>query len=159
MSAQETTGGSTNVDDSTAEEVPQDGMATTIPAFEDDDPPPIPLWQVVDHEKETQGPQLHDGPSGPPCFPPEFDDDSLAKRVENESEGSLSDDLAHDNASTVHSMEEGSVSSRGTAPPTSPQSEAIVATALAELNPPSAGVLPSLPRRTGSREVECTKQS
>ena len=82
--------------------VPQDGMpASTIRAFEDDDPP-IPLWQIADREKESEGPQLHGGPPGPPCLPSEFDD-SLAKRVENESEESLSDDLAHDNASTVHS--------------------------------------------------------
>ena len=32
------------------------------------------------------GPQLHDGPSGPTCFPPEFDD-SLSKRVANEMKG------------------------------------------------------------------------
>ncbi|EJK58208.1 hypothetical protein THAOC_21687, partial [Thalassiosira oceanica] len=54
----------------------------------DDDEPPIPVLQIVDHEKETKGPQLHDGPLGPPCFLNEFDD-SLAKRAraENDPEG------------------------------------------------------------------------
>ena len=32
------------------------------------------------------GPQLHDGPPGPPSFPPEFDD-SLTKRAKNDMEG------------------------------------------------------------------------
>ncbi|EJK44888.1 hypothetical protein THAOC_36538, partial [Thalassiosira oceanica] len=88
---QETRGGTYDDSISTAaplvQEVPQDGMATsTIHALNDDDPP-IPSLHVVDHEDETEGPQLHDGPPGPPpCFPSEFDD-SLAKRVENDSKG------------------------------------------------------------------------
>ncbi|EJK56631.1 hypothetical protein THAOC_23445, partial [Thalassiosira oceanica] len=36
------------------------------------------VLHVVDHNEETEGPQLHDRPPGPPCFPREFDD-SLAR--------------------------------------------------------------------------------
>ncbi|EJK68227.1 hypothetical protein THAOC_10614, partial [Thalassiosira oceanica] len=79
--------GSTNASDSTTtpqvQEVPRNGTtASTIRAINDDDPP-IPVWQVADHEKGSEGPQLHDGPTGPPRFPQEFDD-SLAKKVEKE---------------------------------------------------------------------------
>ncbi|EJK44679.1 hypothetical protein THAOC_36765 [Thalassiosira oceanica] len=79
------TGGGTNAGDRTAtpllQEVPRNGAtASTIRAIPDDDDPPIPVWQVADHEKEWKGPQLHDGPAGPqPFFSHEFDD-SLAKR-------------------------------------------------------------------------------
>ncbi|EJK59793.1 hypothetical protein THAOC_19945 [Thalassiosira oceanica] len=85
-------GGSTNASGSTTtattpsplqQEAPRNGTtASTIRAINDDDPP-IPVWQVADHEKETNGPQLHDGPPGPPRFPQELDD-SLAKKVEKE---------------------------------------------------------------------------
>ncbi|EJK77226.1 hypothetical protein THAOC_00955, partial [Thalassiosira oceanica] len=86
VSTQET-GGSSDIGDSTAtppvQEVPENGMtASTIRAITDDDRP-IPVWQVADHEKESEGPQLHDGPPGPPRFPHELDD-SLAKKVDNE---------------------------------------------------------------------------
>ena len=164
VSAQdEGTGGSTNVVDSTVaplllvQSAPQHGgmQTSSIRALNDDDPP-IPVLQIVDHEKETEGPQLHDGPPGPSCFPSEFDD-SLAKRVECESERNLSDH-APDSASTVHStarasmantaavgpsmvarVEEGSVSSRGRAPPMSSHTEATLATSAGGLNPPPAG--------------------
>ena len=87
------TGEGTGVDRGTAappaQDAPRHGMAAaTVRALPDDDPP-LPLLHVVDHEKETDGavgPQLHDGPSGPPSFPSEFDD-SLAKQVKNDSEG------------------------------------------------------------------------
>ncbi|EJK64650.1 hypothetical protein THAOC_14593 [Thalassiosira oceanica] len=91
VSAQET-GGGTNAGDSTAtpllQEVPQNGAtASTIRAIPDDDDPPIPVWQVADHEKESKGPQLHVGPPGPqPFFSHEFDD-SLAKGGGDDLEG------------------------------------------------------------------------
>ncbi|EJK49359.1 hypothetical protein THAOC_31771, partial [Thalassiosira oceanica] len=110
------------------------------------------------------GPQLHDadGPPVPPYFSNEFDD-SLAKRVENESERSRSDH-ARDDASIMGasaaneaavgpSMAEGaeggsSVSFGGTSPPVeegsvslggtaSPRTEAAAVTV--GVNPPSAG--------------------
>ncbi|EJK77906.1 hypothetical protein THAOC_00230, partial [Thalassiosira oceanica] len=82
--------GRTNVDGSTAaplaRDTSQQGVtASTVRAFNGDDPS-IPVWHAVDKGTETEGPQLHDGPSGPPCFPNEFDD-SLLKRGENDSEG------------------------------------------------------------------------
>ncbi|EJK47683.1 hypothetical protein THAOC_33579, partial [Thalassiosira oceanica] len=85
--ATQETGGSTNSTNASAtppvQEVPENGMtASTIRAINDDDRP-IPVWQVADHEKESEGPQLHDGPPGPPRFPHELDD-SLAKKVEKE---------------------------------------------------------------------------
>ncbi|EJK51738.1 hypothetical protein THAOC_29067, partial [Thalassiosira oceanica] len=135
---------------SMVQEVPQGGTsAPTIRALNGDDPPD-PVWQVVDHGRDSGGPQLHDDQLGPPCFPLEFDD-SLAKRVENE--GRNLSDHARNNRSTVHSTmgpsvanaaavvsmvdlaEEGRVSSPGTGPPMSSHVEA--ATAAAGLNPPS----------------------
>ncbi|EJK62351.1 hypothetical protein THAOC_17040 [Thalassiosira oceanica] len=117
-----------------------------------DDGPSIPLSHVVDHGEEAEGPQLHDGPPGPPSFPHEFDD-SLAKRVENESQRSPSDHARDD---ALHSTMGGSVASaaavgpsmlegagvgrvsiRGSAPSTSPHTEAEVATAA--VNRPSEG--------------------
>ncbi|EJK55234.1 hypothetical protein THAOC_25051, partial [Thalassiosira oceanica] len=93
--------GSTNASDSAAsplvQEVPRNGTtASTIRAINDDDPP-IPVGQVADHEKETKGPQLHDGPPGPPRFPQELDD-SLAKKVEKERAAfpALEDRLRHE---------------------------------------------------------------
>ncbi|EJK69057.1 hypothetical protein THAOC_09724 [Thalassiosira oceanica] len=73
------------------QEVPEGGTsAPTIRALTDDEPP-IPVWhvfddslakslEIVDRKKESEsgGVQLHDGPTGPPCFPHEFDD-SLEK--------------------------------------------------------------------------------
>ncbi|EJK55582.1 hypothetical protein THAOC_24676, partial [Thalassiosira oceanica] len=59
VSTQETRD-STNASDSTAtppvlQEVPRNGMtASTIRAITDDDRP-IPVWQVADHEKESEG--------------------------------------------------------------------------------------------------------
>jgi len=55
--------------------------ASTIRAIIDNGP--IPVRQVADHEKESEGPQLHDGPPGPPRFPQELDD-SLAMKVDEE---------------------------------------------------------------------------
>ncbi|EJK55916.1 hypothetical protein THAOC_24292, partial [Thalassiosira oceanica] len=80
--------GSRNASDSTTtpleqQEAPRNGTtASKIRAINNDDPP-IPVGQVASHEKETKGPQLHDGPPGPPRFPQELDD-SLAKKVEKE---------------------------------------------------------------------------
>ncbi|EJK55561.1 hypothetical protein THAOC_24698, partial [Thalassiosira oceanica] len=72
--AQETRGGT----NAAPQDAPRDGMtASTILALNDGSPP-IPVRQAVDHGRETDGPRLHDGLPGPPCFPHEFDD-SLAK--------------------------------------------------------------------------------
>ncbi|EJK70047.1 hypothetical protein THAOC_08631, partial [Thalassiosira oceanica] len=150
----EETGGTTDVREGTAapvQEVPRDGTSASTIRSLNDDGPPIPLLHVVNPEKETEGPQLHDGPPGPPCFPSEFDD-SLAKTVENELERNRSDHVC-DNASTVHSNtsavvpsmvegveeEEGSISSPGTAPSMSSHRGAGGATTTARLNPPSGG--------------------
>ena len=80
--AQEIGGSINNVGDSPAappvREVHRDGTtASTSISLNDDD----------HHIKETEGLQLHDGPSGPHPFLPEADK-SLAKRVENKVEGS-----------------------------------------------------------------------
>ncbi|EJK48422.1 hypothetical protein THAOC_32778, partial [Thalassiosira oceanica] len=97
----EETGGGTDVGHSTAapQDAPRDGM--TVPAVSalDDGGAPIPVREAVDHGRETDGPQLHDGPLGPPCFPLEFDD-SLAKGAGNGLERSRSVHT-RDNASTV----------------------------------------------------------
>ncbi|EJK55061.1 hypothetical protein THAOC_25246, partial [Thalassiosira oceanica] len=67
--------------------------------------------------------------------------------------------------SMVEGVEEGSTSFRGTAPSMISDAELGEATATAELNPPSGGVLPSSPRRTGLKrpkrwgKVQFTKQS
>jgi len=147
------TGDSTNDVADGMQEVPQGGMsAPTIRALTDDDPP-IPVWHVVDHEKETEAPHLHDGPPGPPSFPRDFDG-SFAKKLENELERKLWTHH-HDNPSTEHlimeasvasaaamdpSMEgrvgEESVSSRGVAPPTSSHA----ADTAADLDLPSVGL-------------------
>ena len=130
--------------------------------------------QVVDHEKETEGPQLHDGLPGPSCFPSEFDD-SLAKKVESESERNLLDH-ARGSASTVHStmrasmantaavglsmvegVEAGSISSRGTAPLMSSHTDAAdaaeagAATAPAALNIVEAYSVEETEEMPGSR--------
>ncbi|EJK49284.1 hypothetical protein THAOC_31861 [Thalassiosira oceanica] len=148
------TGDSTNDVADGMQEVPQGGMlsAPTIRALTDDNPP-IPVWHVVDHEKETEAPHLHDGPPGPPSFPRDFDG-SFAKKLENELERKLWTHH-HDNPSTEHlimeasvasaaamdpSMEgrvgEESVSSRGVAPPTSSHA----ADTAADLDLPSVGL-------------------
>ena len=160
VSAQdEGTGGSTNVVDSTVaplllvQSAPQHGgmQTSSIRALNDDDPP-IPVLQIVDHEKETEGPQLHDGLPGPSCFPSEFDD-SLAKKVESESERNLLDHAA----STVHStmrasmantaavglsmvegVEAGCISSRGTAPLMSSHTDAADAAEAGAATAPAA---------------------
>ncbi|EJK49938.1 hypothetical protein THAOC_31142, partial [Thalassiosira oceanica] len=124
----------------TVQEVPQGGMsAPTIRGSTDDDHP-IPVRHVVDHEEEIEGPQLHDGPPGPPCSPRGIDDDTLTQRGETEF-GRNSLDHPIDNTSTAHSTVgrssvasaasmgpsmdecagEGSASSGESAPPTSPQ--------------------------------------
>ncbi|EJK47196.1 hypothetical protein THAOC_34104, partial [Thalassiosira oceanica] len=79
QAAQET-GGGTGVGDSTAapQYAPRDGMAVPAVSALNDGGPPVPVRQAVDHGRESDGPQLHDGPPGPPSFPLEFDD-SLAK--------------------------------------------------------------------------------
>ena len=80
--AQEIGGSINNVGDSTAappvQEVPRDGTtASTSVSLNDDDP------SIADRNTETAGLQLHDVPSCPPCFPPEFDD-SIARKVDQE---------------------------------------------------------------------------
>ena len=104
-----------------------------------------------------KGPQLHDGPSGPPCFPSEFDD-SLTKRVENDVKRNLLDN-PRDGALTVDSVvgtsatnaaaavgpsivegvEEENVSSRGATSPARSQTEAVATTATAGLTSTSSG--------------------
>ena len=156
-SAQET-GSGTGVYRSTAapleREAPRHGMAaSTVRALTDDDPP-LPLLHVVDHEKETDGPQLHDGPPGPPSFPSELDD-SLAKKLENDLERQLPDydgastvqsasrpDVADTSAvgpSTVEDVEEGNVSSRGATPSARSHTPAAAATPHAGLTSTSLG--------------------
>ena len=156
-SAQET-GSGTDVDRGSAappvQDTPRHGTAAaTVRALYDDDPP-LPLLHVVDPDKETEGPQLHDGPPGPPSFPSEFDD-SLAKQVENDLERQLPDydgastvqsasrpDVADTSAvgpSTVEGVEEGNVSSRGATPSARSHTPAVSATAHVGLDLPSAG--------------------
>ncbi|EJK57642.1 hypothetical protein THAOC_22290, partial [Thalassiosira oceanica] len=80
-SAQETAGGTDGTDVGHSTAVPdglRDGMTASTVRASNDDGLPIPVRQVVDHGRESEGPRLHDGPPGPPCFPLEFDD-SLAK--------------------------------------------------------------------------------
>ena len=151
-------GDHTNVNDFAAAPlvpgVHRDGMvASSVRALDDDDPP-LPLLHVVDHEKETEGPQLHDGPLGPPSFPSELDD-SLAKNVENDIERQLP---YYGGASTVQSavspntvdaeavgpsmvegVEEVNVSSRGSTPSARSHAEAVTATAHVGLDSPSSG--------------------
>ena len=152
------TGEGTGVDRGTAappaQDAPRHGMAAaTVRALPDDDPP-LPLLHVVDHEKESEGPQLHDGPIGPPSFPSELDD-SLAKKLENDLERQLPDydgastvqsasrpDVADTSAvgpSTVEDVEEGNVSSRGATPSARSHTPAVSATAHVGLDLPSAG--------------------
>ncbi|EJK50379.1 hypothetical protein THAOC_30662 [Thalassiosira oceanica] len=152
--AQETRG-STNVGDSTAapmvqEEVTQGGTtASTIRAINDDDPP-ISLLQVADHENETEGPELHDGPPGLQYSLSEFDDSE--KEFEQHSS-----DRPRGNASTVHSTTEAPAANAaadgppmaggvvegstppGSVPPTSPHIGAAAAAAAVGLNLASAG--------------------
>ena len=171
VSAQET-GGGTDVIHSTAspQDTPQHSTtASTVRALNDDDPP-FPLMHVVDHENETEGPQLHDGPSGPPSFPSELDD-SRTKKVENDFERQLPQDN-EDAAPTVRSTVEASatnaaaavgnpwqevnVISQGTAPP--------AATAAVGRNASPAGcstskppaVLPFYQRKSFVSDMKCT---
>ena len=141
------TGEGTGVDRGTAappaQDAPRHGMAAaTVRALPDDDPP-LPLLHVVDHEKESEGPQLHDGPIGPPSFPSELDD-SLAKNEENDLErqlpnsggittvqsavGSNVADAAEGIPSMVEGMDEVNVSSQGANPSARSHTPAVSAT-------------------------------
>ncbi|EJK72189.1 hypothetical protein THAOC_06302 [Thalassiosira oceanica] len=126
-------------------------------------PPRFPLEFDDSLAKRVDGLEQHlsdlaDPPGPPPCFPNEFDD-SLAKRADNELERNRSDH-AGDNVSTARStmgasvastaeaavgpsmvegVEEGSTSSRVSAPSMSSQTELGEANPAAGLNPLSEG--------------------
>ncbi|EJK62036.1 hypothetical protein THAOC_17369, partial [Thalassiosira oceanica] len=185
-SAQETVGG-TDVDHSTAaplvQDTPQHGLtASTVRAALNDDDPPIPLLYVIDHEKATEGHQLHDGPPDPPCMSHGFDD-SQRKKVDNDAEQQMLDS-AQDSTPTVDStkgasmtkasvavgqsmekdVEEGNVSSGGTAPPMSSRTGEVAATAAVGLDAPPAWrsaskpqtVLPFYQRKSFVSDMTCT---
>ena len=181
-SAQEI-GGGADVDRSTAAPpvrgTPRQGMTRpTIRTLPDDDPP-LPILHVVDPDKErdgTEGPQLHDGPPGPPSFPSEFDDslskrvgndlegpqlhdgpsgppsfpsefdDSLARKVENDAERN-SPNNARDDASTVHSAARPDVAETSAAGPSTVED-------VEEGNNSSRGATPSA--RSHTRAVSAT---
>ena len=150
----EVTGGRTDVDCGAAPLVQDDNLrhgmtAASIRALDDDDPP-LPLLHIVDHKKESEGTQLHDGPPAPPEL-----DESLAKNLENDIERQLP---YYGGASTVQStvspnavdaaavgppmvegVEEVNVSSRGSTPSTRSHVEAVTATAHVGLDSPSSG--------------------
>ncbi|EJK76194.1 hypothetical protein THAOC_02059, partial [Thalassiosira oceanica] len=184
-SAKETVG-STDVDHSTAallvQDTPQHGVtASTVRALNDDDPP-IPLLHVIDHEKATEGHQLHDGPPGPPCISHGFDD-SRRKNLDNDAERQMPDS-AQDSTPTVDStmgasmtkasvaagqcmakdVEEGNVSSGGTAPPMSSRMGEVAATAAVERDaqpawcstPKPQTVLPFYQRKSFVSDMTCT---
>ncbi|EJK68499.1 hypothetical protein THAOC_10311 [Thalassiosira oceanica] len=185
-SAQET-GGGTDVDHSTAallvQDTPQHGLtASTVRALNDDDPP-MPLLHAIGLEKATEEHQLHDGPPGPPCISHAFDD-SQRKKVDNDVERPLPDS-AQDSTPTVDStmgastmteasvaagqsmakdVEEGNVSSGGTAPPMSSCTGEVSATAAVERDAPPAWcstskpqtVLPFYQRQSFVSNITCT---
>ncbi|EJK63902.1 hypothetical protein THAOC_15415 [Thalassiosira oceanica] len=66
-----------------AQEPAQGATAASASCSLGDDDPPIPVLHVVEETEGnvSDGPQLHDGPTGPPRFPLEHDD-SLAKRID-----------------------------------------------------------------------------
>ncbi|EJK48938.1 hypothetical protein THAOC_32225 [Thalassiosira oceanica] len=181
-SAQET-GGGTDVDHSTAapllQNTTQHGVtASTVRVALNDDDTPIPLLYVVDHEKAAEGPQLHDGPPGPPCSISHGFDDSRRKKVDNDAERQLPDS-AQDSTPTVDStmgasmtkasvavgdVEEGNVSSGGTAPPMSSRTGEVAATAAVGRDAPPAWrstsepqtILPFYQRQSFVSNITCT---
>ena len=172
----EVNGGVMDVDRNTAAPLMQDNLrhcttsASTVRALSEDDPP-LPLLHVVDPDKDREGPQLHDGPPGPPSYPFELDD-SLAKKLENDVERQLPN---YSDASTVHStvrpnvadaaavgpsmvegVEEGNVSSLGATPSARSHTEAVSTTLHVGLDSPSSGPSPIVVEAYRVEEAEVT---